>query len=285
MIRKPLVIGFRDDAALLMSAGRLMGVEPSLAKEGRYPAGELTLTVPASVPAKVLVVGLVREEPASLTRLLFLAQALRSAGARSVVLMAPWIAYGRQDRVTEPGGCPAGIAVAKALALAFDRIVTLDAHSVVFIKAFGSKLRNVTVDEELFAFERVDAIAAPDAGATSRANALAKELGLPKVQIEKKRESIRIQSRVTSKLPKDFLGARVVLIDDLAESGQTLIAASRALKETGARTIGAYVSHAMDLAKLQDRLRNDVSPIEALYDHASGRLATSALQRLIAEAL
>lgn len=287
------LIAFRHRPTLAKALAKKLKLKISWAELEHYAAGELKVMAPKKVARRVVVIADVEEDSTSLVSLLFLATALRSAGAKQVTLMAPWIAYGRQDRVDRPGQAPAGLVVARALSQSFDRIVTLDAHSPAFIKAFGGKLIDVipTQNPPLFPPKayppmeekggRGDIIVAPDRGATARAKRLAQALGLPWIVIEKHRGIKGVQSKIKrSDMPK-VKRANVLMVDDMADSGGTLISAAKVLRQAGAKQVEAYVTHALDMPKLKSALKGSVSRVWTAYDHKSSKLSLLVLSGLV----
>ncbi len=272
------LIAFKHRPTLAKALAKKLNLKISWAELGGYAAGELKVVAPQKVARQVIVVSDVEEDPVSLVSLLFLAAALRSAGAKRVTLVAPWIAYGRQDRVDKPGQAPAGLVAARVLSQPFDRIITLDAHSPAFIKAFGKKLINLMPNVLI---NNQTLVAAPDRGATERAKRFARALGLPWVVIEKHRGNKGVTSKISkTDLPKVNL-AKVLLVDDMADSGGTLVSAAKVLRQAGAKQVEAYVTHVLDMAKLKTALKNKVSPVWTAYDHKSHKLSLLILSDLV----
>jgi len=267
------VIGFADDAAILRIFAKRFGVRPLFAKTATYPAGEMALSGPAEPGKHMTVVANIKETPDSLFRVLLLAEALRAAGAKRLDLVAPWIAYGRQDRAVQAGEAPAGIVVARLLSSAFNKIVTLDAHSERFQKAFGGKLANILPSTKLLMpiVRTYDFVAAPDRGANGRTQRIAKAARLPMIQFVKKHIGRTVSVKAEGKM--DVRGKCVLLIDDLVDSGATLIAAARVLRSAGAEHVDAFVTHAVDLKVLKRRTRGWIGSVQAAFDHASGDYA------------
>lgn len=261
---KPSVVGFKDEAPLVKRVAKLLDVKPSFVRQGKYRAGEMKLVGPAKPAREAVVAACVTESPESLLRVLSLAHELRHAGAKHLTLLAPWIAYGRQDRATHPGEEPMGLMVGKLLSSMFDRIVTLDAHSPAFVESFKGRLVNVLPWMALQA-GGVDLVAAPDHGAIERASLAADALGVPFIVVEKKRSG----KKTTAKLQPGtrVKGAHILMVDDMADSGGTLKAAARALKKAGASRVEAVVSHAFDASVLRKALALETESVKAYYDH------------------
>ncbi len=273
------IVGFKDEADLVRAFAKRSKLKPQFVETGRYRAGELNLVGPNKPARKVFVVANVWEKPESLFRILSLAHELRHAGAKLVYLVAPWIAYGRQDRPAKLGDEATGLMLGKLFSAMFDKIVTLDAHSEYFIKSFKGRLVNVSPWGEIDMQEKTDLVVAPDQGATSRASLAADALGVPFIVMEKKRAGKKVSSRLPPGIK--VKGAHVLMVDDMADSGGTLKAAAVVLKKAGVKRIAATVSHAFDLLALHAYLTPEVDAVDCYFDHKSGLLAEAALEELI----
>ena len=281
------LVAFKHRPTLAKALAKKLKLKISWAELGSYAAGELKVIAPQKVAKQVIIAADVEENPASLVSLLFLGAALRSCGAKRVTLVAPWIAYGRQDRVDKPGQAPAGLVMARVLSQSFDRIVTLDAHSPAFIKAFGNKLINITLTttsllkEGREVFKNINLVAAPDRGATERAKRFARVLGVPWVVIEKHRGNKGVKSKINKSDLSKVKSAKVLLVDDMADSGGTLVSAAKVLRQARAKQVEAYVTHVLDMSRLKTALKGRVSPVRTAYDHKSYKLSLLILSDLV----
>jgi len=281
MVHTPdVVVGFRDRPAIAHALADAMGAHLVFAEESSYQGGEMAVRTDIQTRGRAIIASDVTERPESLFRVLLAASALRNVGARRVELVAPWIAYGRQDRAVQDGEAPAGIAVAQMLSQHLDRIITLDAHSPVFARAFGGRLENVRPVSLIGVgrFIMVTLVVAPDRGATTRAKEVAKMLRVPCITVDKRREGQEVVSRL--EVPsKKMEGAHVLIVDDMADSGRTLEAAACAARLAGATTVRAHVTHAFDLSRLSDKLIM-CARVSCAYDHAAHRLSSVAIDAL-----
>lgn len=276
-------MGFEDERQLVEAFASSFKNPPLFALETRYQAGELTVRMPDISAKEVLLIASIHEDPRYLLRTLFVARALRHAGVRRCALLAPWIAYGRQDRVPRPGEVPGGLIVGDTLSRLFDRIVTLDAHSPVFVRAFRRRLANIWVAPDAALQKRlgeVDVVIAADKGAGQRARACAKGLRRPLVVLEKRRDQNGVSIDVAKKDVKRIRGKRLLIVDDISDTGGTLVTAATQLREAGAAHVAALVSHVPDLSVLRDRV-GGVLQVETFYDHATQEIRACAVEGLV----
>ena len=167
------------------------------------------------------------------------------------------------------------------LSQAFDQIVTLDAHSEAFIRSFNGKLVNRLPRLSIQGIRsQLHLIVAPDQGALSRAEPLARQLAIPCISLEKTRtpESVSSQLVASACIP---IEANVLIIDDMSDSGGTVLAAAGVLQKAGVSRISALVTHALDFAALSKKLHQEGIQLEAIYDHQSKRLSAETLQDLL----
>lgn len=240
---------FEDEAA---PAGRLaaaLGLEFGLVNLHEFPDGETLPTVPGAASTVLVYRSVDRPNP-KLMPLLLACDAWRRAGARRLVLVAPYLSYLRQDALFEPGQSLSRDVLGGLLAPRFDRIVTVDPHLHRTADLSASWNTPVTV---LSAAPLLAAalpglaaplVVGPDAEAGAWARALAEALGAPHVTFRKERHGDR---DVQLTLPDGVAirGRSAVLVDDVCSTGVTLERATERLGEAGAASVDVAVTHAL----------------------------------------
>lgn len=223
----------------------------------RFPDGETLVRVPERVPPSAIVVQQLHEPDAKWFSLLLIADALRRTGARHVTLVAPYLPYMRQDAAFHPGEPISQQVMGRMLRLAFDRVLTVEAH-LHRVKRFSEVLpgRSLSAAPAIASYLRGirwrGCLAGPDEESARWVRRVARLSGLPWIVGEKERHGDR-RVRVTFAGPLPC--PEVMLVDDIASSGATLASAARALKRLGARTIGAIVVHAIFAPGAEERMR------------------------------
>ncbi|HWQ99936.1 MAG TPA: ribose-phosphate diphosphokinase [Candidatus Methylomirabilis sp.] len=270
------IAGFEGRDRLARVLAREVGAAYVSLNVSTYRAGERVVRVSRAVTKRCLLVTDLEADGESVWLAMLGCNALRASGAKRISLLAPWIAYGRQDRPAKSRESTGGVVLGVELSRAFRKITTLDAHSRMFRKHFGGRLKSVTPRDLIVPIARAKgatAIAAPDRGAEKRAKTVARKLRLPFIQCEKKR--LRpglggVRSRISSGDPK---GHRVLLVDDMVDSGGTLAEAAKALRAAGARTVGAVVTHAAVPASVPRAKELGLGYLEVVYqrDKKPGR--------------
>jgi ribose-phosphate pyrophosphokinase len=181
--------------------------------------------------------------------LIFLARTAREIGAREVVLLAPYLPYMRQDARFRPGEAVTSVCFAHVIGDAFDAVVTVDPHlhrHETLSDLYRIPARAVSAAPRLAAWVRGNApgalLVGPDSEASRWVTAVAEESGSDHTLMTKTR---RGDYAVSTALPDGvaFAGRHVVLVDDIASTGRTLIDAVRRLRAAGAVRVDALVIH------------------------------------------
>ncbi len=222
-------------------------------KEGRvsvrrFPNGEMHISAETPVRGETCaVIGCTAPPDENLLALLLLAHTLKKEGANKVVAVVPYLGYSRQDK-DERGESRAIEWLGSAMkASGIDSVVTLDLHSREDAALFPLPLIDVSPAPALAAALRTRpfggaSFIAPDEGARARCERLKRELG-GKGEITyftKRRE----EKGVTSELCGEIRPS-VVIVDDILDTGTTLIAALEKLSACGVRSAAVAVTHAL----------------------------------------
>lgn len=280
---------FEDEAA---PAGRLaaaLGIACGQVDVHRFPDGETLPTVPATASTVLVYRSLDRPNP-KLVPLLLACDAWRRAGARRLVLVAPYLSYLRQDAVFAPGQSLSRDVLGALLGPRFDRIVTVDPHlhRTPDLSASWSTPVTVLSAAPILAAALPDlaapVVVGPDEEANAWASALARALGAPHITLRKQRRGDR-DVRLT--LPDGLAidGRPVVAADDVCSTGVTLERAILRLREAGAASVDLAITHALFDEEALARLRR--AGARRIVSSDSCRHSTNAapLAGLLAEAL
>lgn len=262
------VAGFDGRDGLARAIAREVGATYVSLAVSTYPAGERAVRASRTVGKRCLLVADLEADGESVWCLLMAADALKRSGAKQVRLLAPWMAYGRQDKPAKSRESVGGEVLGRALSRAFDKIYTLEAHSTPFRKHFDGRLKSLSARDFVAAVARqkgATAIAAPDHGAVKRAKAVARKLRVPFIVCEKARMRPGMGGVRVNVASGDPNGHRVALVDDMVDSGGTLKEAARALRSAGARSVGAIVTHAAKPASVPKSKDLGLGYMEVVY--------------------
>tara|TARA_A100001015_G_scaffold242390_1_gene276943 strand:- start:3937 stop:4869 length:933 start_codon:yes stop_codon:yes gene_type:complete len=203
----------------------------------------------------------------NLMELLVSLDALRRASARRITAVIPYYGYARQDRKSGPRTPISAKLVANLITKAgADRILTMDLHAgqiqgffdiptdnlfaaPVFVKDIEEKYKNKPV-----------VIVSPDVGGVVRARAIARRINANLAIIDKRRE--KPGSSEVMNIIGDVSKHHCIIVDDIIDSGGTICNAAQALKDVGAISVDAYVTHGVLSGSAVSNISN--SPLSSL---------------------
>jgi len=200
-----------------------------------------------------------------LVQLLVMLDACRRASALSVTVVAPYFGYARADRKTAGRESIGAKLVANLLTKAgAGRLVALDLHSLQTIGYFDIPVDHVHAECVLLDYlcsksMAVDelVVVSPDVGGVPRARAFAKKLADAPLAIIDKRRTGHNQAEVMN-LIGDVRGKKVIMLDDMIDTGGTLVAGARLLRAEGATEVYACATHAVFSPPAVERLSSDL---------------------------
>ena len=183
-----------------------------------------------------------------LMELLIIIDALKRASARRITAVLPYFGYARQDRKPGPRTPISAKLVANLITHAgANRVLTVDLHAGQIQGFFDIPTDNLYASPVMVRDirERFDLsnvmVVSPDVGGVVRARALAKRINAPLAIIDKRRE--RAGESEVMNVIGDVETRICILVDDIVNSGGTLVNAADALLDHGAREVYAYISH------------------------------------------
>lgn len=253
MTAQLLYFADEQDAALRLAAA--CGLPAAAVERHRFPDEELRLRLPLGADgalADTLVLYRSLDRPnEKLVELLLVAGEARRLGARRLLLVAPYLAYMRQDIAFQPGEVVSQKIVGQFLAGLFDAVITVDPHlhriarlDEAIPHGDALSLSGAPLLAGLIAARVADPLLiGPDAESRQWIEAAAATHGFDYGVCSKVRRGDR---DVEIALPAVAVrGRAVVLLDDVASSGHTLARAARLLGEAGAASVDVAVTHAL----------------------------------------
>jgi len=231
-------------AARFVAAGR---VDAERVSVRRFPNGELVAAVPARVAGRrCAIVGSVSPPPGNVERVTLVAHAARRAGAAHITAVLPYLAYARQDRA-DPGQS-LGLAWLGELlrAAGVDDVVCVDVHSEMAADVMGLPVTSLSPAPVLAgalppAWCESATFVAPDEGAIERCTALAQAAGsaAPIAWLRKRRTPAGVRHLRLVGTP----ARRAVIVDDILDTGGTLVSCCRELRAAGVEEVAVVVTH------------------------------------------
>ena len=199
----------------------------------------------------------------NLMELLLCIDALKRSSAKNITAVIPYFGYARQDRKVVPRTSISAKLVSNLITTAgADRVVTVDLHAGQIQGFFDIPVDNLFATP-IFArhvkkkIKSKDIICvAPDVGGTERARSLGKILNVGLAIVDKRRAKPG-QSQVMNVIG-DVKDKTCVVVDDIIDSGGTIINAAKALKARGAKDVFVYITHGVLSGNAVKKIKNSV---------------------------
>ncbi|MCY4212184.1 MAG: ribose-phosphate pyrophosphokinase [Gammaproteobacteria bacterium] len=235
----------------------------------------------------------------NLMELVIMADAIRRASAHRVTAVVPYYGYARQDRRPRSARVPISAKVVANMldSVGVNRLLTVDLHADQIQGYFEMPVDNVygspvLVDHIATRGYKDPVVVSPDVGGVVRARAIAKQLNDLDLAIIDKRRPQANESRVMNVIG-DVSGRTCILVDDIVDTAGTLCTAAAALKDEGAISVVAYITHPVLSGPAVKRIAKSaidemvVTDTIPLCDAAAAcsKIRQLSLDRLLAEAI
>jgi len=246
-----ILLGFDDELLLAQQLAAALACPLQLIQRHRFPDGELRLVLPKPLPEQVVILRGLQQPNDKLVELLIAAPTARELGAKRLVLVAPYLAYMRQDMEFTPGEAVSQRHIARLLSQQFDALITIDPHlhriaslDEVMPAGQGLALSAARLLGRWVAQQVPGALLiGPDEESAQWVSEAAAAARLDHAIGRKVRHG---DADVKLALPEgEVRGRAVVLLDDMASTGRTLIGAAEQLLARGAASVDVAVTHAL----------------------------------------
>lgn len=218
---------------------------------GRFSDGEVMVEIGENVRGKDIFVVQPTSKPTNrnLMELAIIIDALKRSSAERITAVVPYMGYSRQDRRVRSARVPITAKVVANIlsSVGVDRFLTIDLHAEQIQGFFDIPVDNVYASPLLIAdiwrHKHDDLmVVSPDVGGVVRARAIAKQLDDADLAIIDKRRPKANVAQVMH-IIGEVKGRHCVLVDDMVDTAGTLCQAATALKEHGALSVAAYITH------------------------------------------
>ena len=233
---------------------------------GTFSDGEVAVEIHENVRGKDVFIVQSTCNPTNnnLMELLVMADALRRSSAGRITAVVPYFGYSRQDRRVRSARVPitAKVVADMLTGVGIDRVVTVDLHADQIQGFFDIPVDNLFATP-IFARHAKKKIkskniicVAPDVGGTERARALGKLLNVGLAIVDKRRPKPG-QSQVMNVIG-DVKGKTCLIVDDIIDSGGTIVNAAKALKDRGAKEVYVYITHGVLSGEAVNKIKKSV---------------------------
>jgi len=263
------IVACNSNRPLAEAVAAALGLPLTRASVRRFADMEVFVEIHENIRGEDVFVVQSTSYPANdnLMELLITIDALRRASARRITVVIPYFGYARQDRKSGSRTPISAKLVANLITEAgANRVLTMDLHAGQIQGFFDIPVDNMQAAplfsrdiQERFASRNL-MIVSPDVGGVVRARAIATRLGTDLAIIDKRRQAAGVSE--VMHVIGEVEGRDCILVDDIVDSGGTLVNAARALIENGAKSASVYVTHGVLSGGAVARIAS--SPIELM---------------------
>jgi len=258
---------------IITSCGNSQGIAKNIARRlkaeyssitiASFPDGDIYLKFNTILKGKrIVIVQSFQPHPdMSLFDIIFAAETAKDLGAKKVILVAPYLAYMRQDKRFNAGEAISSRIMAKLLNNSIDKIITIDSHIHRYKSlkdVFTIPAKNLTANSLIADYIKKkiknSVIIGPDWESYQWAEFIAKKIGVDSTVLEKTRFSSR---KVKVKVLKPVLikGKNVVIVDDIISTGHTIAEAAKHARNMKAKSITAIGVHGLLVENAMDKMK------------------------------
>lgn len=224
----------------------------------RFPNQEVHAGIQTNVAREECVIlGTIAPPDGQLLSTLLLSHTLKKEGACKIIALLPYLAYARDDKQKEGQSLATAWIGALLQTSGVDEVITVDVHSTIAQRLFPMPVVSLS-PEDLFAqaIKRLSllnaTIVAPDEGARDRCQAVARAAGMRgEVVVLEKR---RTHEGVVHVNISGNAGPQAVIVDDILDTGGTLVSCCEQLQQRGVRDITILVTHGLFTGVLWQKL-------------------------------
>jgi ribose-phosphate pyrophosphokinase len=255
-----MILGFSEYDMQGKRLAKSLGLAYEAVRIHYFPDGESKVTLPPKLPDHVIFCRSLNQPNDKLIELILAAKTARQLGAGHLTLVAPYLCYMRQDKAFSPGEAISQTVIGQLLADLFDDVITVDPHLhrthhlIDAVPASKALTLSATLPMREFLQKLGDIfLLGPDEESQQWLDAIAQDCCLSYCVARKKRLS---DTEVQITLPEiDLQNKRVVLIDDVISSGETIAITGLSCFENGASSVDVLVTHPLFATGAIERLK------------------------------
>jgi ribose-phosphate pyrophosphokinase len=253
-----------SNRALAEEISERIGLPLGVATVGKFSDGEVAVNIGEVVRGSDVFVIQSTCTPGNdnIMELLIIIDAIKRASAGRITAVIPYYGYARQDRKAKARDPISAKLIANLITVAgADRVLTMDLHTPQLQGFFDipvDHLLGISILADYFSnkFKKFDDLIAvsPDVGSVTRTRKFAERLDIPIAIIDKRRPKANVSEIMN--VVGDVLNRRAILVDDLIDTGGTIVNAADALLDMGATEVYACCTHGVLSGAACDRIEN-----------------------------
>ncbi|MDG1202999.1 MAG: ribose-phosphate pyrophosphokinase [SAR86 cluster bacterium] len=252
---------------LANEVAKILGMNISSADIGYFSDGEIKVEIQENVRGHDTFIIQPTCSPTNknVMEVMLIADALKRSSASRITAVVPYYGYARQDRRVRSARVPISAKVVADMfrSVGIDRVLTVDLHSETIQGFFDMPADNVYATGLMVQDIKIQSkgnmedvvVVSPDVGGVVRSRALAKQLDGSELAIIDKRRAAANESEVMN-IIGDVKGKICIVPDDIIDTAGTLCNAVEALKNEGAASVKAYITHPVLSGPAIERISN-----------------------------
>ena len=250
-MKETVVFSLSNNKELVDEICKYLEIKPGEITISHFKDGETLVELGQTVRGKKVYFIQSTSKPVndSLMELLIAIDCAKRSSASDIVCVIPYFGYARQDRKALPRQPITARLVADLLSAAgANRVVTIDLHAAQIQGFFSFPVDDLTTipmmgQYILHNYKDLDntVVVSPDHGGVGRARKLAEIINCPIAIVDKRRPRPNVCEATT--VIGDVKGKHCIIVDDICDTGGSLIAASNLLLETGALDVKVCLAH------------------------------------------
>ena len=249
-IKSSMIFSGNANKALAKSVAKNLGITLGKASVKTFSDGEISVEIDENVRGQDIHIIQPLCDPVNnnLMELLIMVDALKRSSVDRISVVLPYFGYSRQDRRARSARVPitAKVVANMLTSMGVERLLTIDLHADQIQGFFDIPVDNIYATP-LFLADihkqnyKDTIIVSPDVGGVVRARALAKQLNSDLAIVDKRRPEANVSE--VMQIIGDVKGKCCIIVDDICDTAGTLCHAADALKEQGASSVFAYITH------------------------------------------
>ena len=262
MLNKTSVISGKSSEDLAKKLSRKIKANLVKSEVKIFPDGESKITLDGNISKEksIVVQSMYPPVDTNLIQALSLISKAKEISSE-VIAIIPYMGYARQDTEFLPGE----IVTMKVLGKLFkgagaSKIITVDIHSMIGLKHFTLKTKNVSAMPNLVKYFKKlrlkrPLVISPDQGGKDRAKEFADEFGSEYIALEKNRDRKTGKVQIKTKNTDKVAGRDLILVDDMISTGGSIIKATQFLKKQKCKKVYVACTHALLMNDAEKKIR------------------------------
>jgi len=261
-IKSTMIFSGNANKPLAKMVAQNLGMTLGKASVKTFSDGEISVEIEENVRGQDVYIIQPLCDPVNnnLMEVLIMADALKRSSVERISVVLPYFGYSRQDRRARSARVPitAKVVANMLTGMGVERLLTIDLHADQIQGFFDIPVDNVYATPLFLADihkQNYDdlIVVSPDVGGVVRARALAKQLNCDLAIVDKRRPEANVSE--VMQIIGDIKDKCCIIVDDICDTAGTLCHAADALKDEGASSVYAYITHPIFSGKADQNIK------------------------------